>query len=379
MSKVGILEADPTRFGGIQEFVRTLASYLPPEQTELLAYYGDLTQEKPLPCRLVLLNNRESRSFFSRCFRSQKNDYYSNSSLRRKIALLQDLFHIRKNLEKRYPGGDILIVNSVSSLMLFCSKKVLKNNQIILVQHSDPRIMYHRSFDFGGIFRRRKIELFRKYVDVFVLLSEHMTEKFASYLPLERKELVVIRHAVKFPARISTAFPNAVAMLCRLVPLKRVDRLIDCAKLLPNVTFNIYGTGPEEEKLKKAAGQLSNVFFHGYVNDIDRVFMDNSLLAITSEYEGYPISGIEACVRGRPMVVLDTFSAASDLVENDVNGILLEQFSPENFSNAICRILKNPEKFQTGALQHRNLYRCDTAKEKWLNLLQKEKRNVSNV
>lgn len=370
MSKIGILEADPTRFGGVQEFVRTLGGYLPPEKVELLAYYGDLANEKQVPCCLVELNNRKQRSFVSRLFfSSRKNVYYSHSSLKRNFALLLDLFHIRKTLEGRYPGGDTLIANSASALLFFCSRKVLKNNRIVLVQHTDPRIMYSRSFDFGGFFRKKKIEIFRKYVDTFVLLSEDAKKEFALYLPLKDKKIVVIRHAVKFPVSISQTYPNAVAMLCRLVKLKRIDRLIACAKLLPKLNFNIYGTGPEAKKLKESARQMPNVFFHGYTNDIDLVFKNNTLLAITSEYEGYPISGIEACVRGRPLVVLDTFSAASDLVVNDFNGILVEHFSPELFSSAISMIMENPQKFQAGALQHRELYNCNVAKKKWQDLL----------
>lgn len=373
MSKIGILEADPTRFGGIQAFCRTLSGYLPADQTELLAYYGDLAYEKELQCKLVNLNDRLNRSAASRIFGSRKDIYKSQSPWKRNFALLQDIPFIRRNMEKRYPGGDTIVINSASALLLFLTKKVLKNNRIILVQHNDPEVMYKRSFDFGGFFRKCKIRLFEKYVDTFVLLSDNMQEKFAEYLPLKDKKIEVIRHAVDFPVNLPHNYPAAVAVLARLIRIKRVDRVIACARLLPEVTFNIYGTGPEEDALKNTAVDLENVVFHGYTSDINNVFQNNSILVIASEYEGYPISGIECCVHGRGLIVVNTFSAAVDLVNHNENGILLQEYTPEGMAVAIKTILSSPVKYQQGALRHRELYNCKTAAASWRQLLCKGK------
>ncbi len=371
--KTGILEADPTCFGGIQAFVRTLASYLPEEKTELLAYYGDLAYDKDLPCKLVHLNDRDKKSVFFRIFGSRGNAYKSNSSIKKNLALLMDLLYIRCRINKLYPGGDTIVVNSASALLLFLSRKVLKNNRIVLVQHTTPRIMQQRNFDFGGFFCRYKIGLFRKYVDDFVMLSPFEKSEFDTWLPLRGKHCHIIRHSLEYPEFVPDKFPNAVAVLARLIPLKRIDRVIACAAMMPKVKFNIYGTGSEEEELKKSAINFPNVVFHGYTSDIDGVFHENTILAITSDYEGYPIGGIESCIHGRPIVAVNTFSAARDLVDNGINGILLEEYTPEKMAEAINTILKEPEKYQKGAFQHRERYNCEVAANKWRQLLLNEK------
>jgi len=361
--KIYILEADPTRFGGIQQFVRNLAGYLPKERTFLLAYYRDLAKEKEIPVPLIRLNGTEDRC-------KRKNSIYlSGSSLLRSLALLFDLFRIRKNLAKILKGGDTLVVNAASAMLLFCSRKVLKNNRIVMVMHTAPRMLFRRSYNFGGIFRKYKISLFRRYVDEVVLLSPYEKPELETWLPLQGKRCTVIRHAVEFPEKLPDRYPRAAAVLARLVTLKRIDRVIACAKLLPDVRFNIYGTGPEEEHLKAMAETLPNVCFRGYTNDIENVFRENSVLLITSEYEGYPVSGIEACVHGRPVVSLDTFPAVRDLIEDRNSGLIVTEPSPEALADAVRNVLADHEKFRAGALEHRKLYAPETACRAWNELL----------
>lgn len=357
MNHIYILEADPTTFGGIQQFVRNLASYLPPEKVTLLAYYGALAHYKQVAVPLFKIPD-SPRAIW----------YRSSISWVRNLALLFDIPRIRRKLEHLL-HDDTLVLNSAFAMFFLCTPKVLRENRIILIQHTSPRIMKRRSFDFGGIFQRGKIAFFKKYVETFVMLSPFEQKEFQKWLPLEHKNTVVIRHAMHFPAELSDQFPRSAAVLARLIPPKRVDRVIAVAKLLPDVTFNIYGTGPLEKDLKKLASGVKNICFKGYSDDIDAVFRDNSILLITSDYEGYCISGIEACVRGRPVIVLDTYPAAYDLVENRVSGIVLSDFSASALASAVEEILKNPEKYRKGALKHRAIFDISSIQNEWQKLL----------
>lgn len=90
---------------------------------------------------------------------------------------------------------------------------------------------------------------------------------------------------------------------------------------------------------------------------------------ITSEYKGYPISGIEALVHGRPVIVLNTFPAARDLVKDHVSGLVLNDFSPEALAYAIIEIFATPQDFREGALRHRELFASEKARHDWRKLL----------
>lgn len=370
MNHIYILEADPTRIGGIQQFVRNLAEYMPPDRTSLLAYYGDLSYDKQPVCNIHNLNDRLHTSWIGRLFGNSKRELYlSKSDIIRYFALLCDLMHIRKNLKKLLTGGDTLILNSASAMLLFCSKQILQNNRIILVQHNAPHILRTRNFDFGGVFRKQKIVLFKKYIDCFVLLSPYEKAHFDQWLPLSSKKCVVIRHACCFPESLSDVFPNAIAVVARIVKLKRIDRVIDVARLLPEIKFNIYGYGPDEDYFKRLAKGIKNIAFHGYTNNIGDVYRENQALLITSDYEGYSISGIEACVYGRPVIVLNTYPAAKDLVEDRVNGRVLDDFSPEALATAILEVMSLPEQYRCGALKHREQYNQAIICDKWRKLI----------
>lgn len=377
-NKIGILEADPTRFGGIQGFVRTLSGYLPSGRTFLVSYYADKANDKTLSCSTIDLNDRNSRSWLTKFICSRKGWYLSGFGFKRNLALLLDLFIIRRNLQKEFSGGDTLVLNSASSMMLFCTKKVLENNRIVLVQHNDPQIMSSRKFDFGGFFRSYKIKLFKRFVDDFVMLSPLEKAEFSKWLPLDGKNCHVIRHSVPFPDRIPESEPPATAVLARLVPQKRIDRVIACAELLPEIRFNIYGSGPQEDELKKRAGHLRNIFFCGYTDDIDDVFEKNSILLITSDYEGYNIGGIEAAVRGRAVVVLNTYCAAGDLVCDNVSGKVVKDLSPEALAKAIKDVFAELGRYRAGAMEHRQLYAAETAGEKWISLLCPEQKKFKS-
>ena len=112
MKKIYILEADPTRYGGIQQFCRNLAEYLP-DKAVLLAYYGDLAYEKAVPCPVVKINNRK---FF-------KGVYLSLSGLLKNLVLLLDIPQIRRNLAKQLNPGDTLLINSASAMFFSAAKK----------------------------------------------------------------------------------------------------------------------------------------------------------------------------------------------------------------------------------------------------------------
>lgn len=372
MNHIYILEADPTAFGGIQQFVRSLGSYLPQEQVTLLAYYGKLSHYKKVETPLLNVRELANSGFSKRLSFCWDWGYRSSFPYFRNLALLLDIPRIRCALECLL-HNDTLVLNSASAMFLLCTPKVLRENRIILVQHTCPRMMKRRAYDFGGVFRKWKLSFFQRYVETFVMLSPFERKNFREWLPIDGKNCPVIRHAMPFPESVPKQSPRSAAVLSRFIPLKRIDRIISAAKLLPDVDFNLYGTGPLEKKLRKMASNLENVHFRGYTNNIDAVFRDNSLLLITSDYEGYSISGIEACVRGRPVIVLDTYSSACDLVENGINGIVLKNFSAQALASAIEKVLENPDHYREGALKHRSLYEVSSIRNSWRSLIGEKK------
>lgn len=88
--------------------------------------------------------------------------------------------------------------------------------------------------------------------------------------------------------------------------------------------LNIYGTGVGIDYLKELAAFYSitnKIKFHGHINDIQSIWMQNQLLLIPSAGEGLPISLVEAMACGRPAVVTDVGGNTELVIEGETGYI----------------------------------------------------------
>ncbi|MCB9655227.1 MAG: glycosyltransferase [Deltaproteobacteria bacterium] len=100
----------------------------------------------------------------------------------------------------------------------------------------------------------------------------------------------------------------------RLVPIKRYDLLVEAfsgvLSSLPDAHLVIVGDGTEAERsslldLVAKLGVSNRVHFPGWRRDVERVYAESDLFALTSDNEGTPVSLIEALASGIPAVSTD--------------------------------------------------------------------------
>lgn len=102
---------------------------------------------------------------------------------------------------------------------------------------------------------------------------------------------------------------------------KRTQRIVDVWKLLePNFSdwkMTIVGDGPNRCDLQRRIEEekLKNIKIVGFQNPV-RYFDRASLLILVSEYEGFGLVVVEAMSRGAVPVVLGSYSAIYDMVED---------------------------------------------------------------
>lgn len=152
--------------------------------------------------------------------------------------------------------------------------------------------------------------------------------------------------------------------------IKRFDLPIKVMKKLPDFTLNIYGDGRDKKKLENLIRKesLKNVILHGGTNQIKEKLDENSVFIMTSDFEGYGITNIEAMRRGLPLIVRNTFEAAKDIVID--NGILLEkEWNEDKFIEAIRKIYDNYEDYSQNAIKQSKRYESELIKEKWKELI----------
>jgi glycosyltransferase involved in cell wall biosynthesis len=144
------------------------------------------------------------------------------------------------------------------------------------------------------------------------------------------------------PARTVAVFAG------RHIPEKRVPALVPALAAvraeIPDLRGEIYGDGPEREKVLAAIhefGLEGEVVAPGFV---DPAVLEESLasalcLVLPSRREGYGLVVIEAAARGVPVVVVEgPDNAAVELVEDGSNGAIATSVEPRELARAIVRI-----------------------------------------
>lgn len=134
-----------------------------------------------------------------------------------------------------------------------------------------------------------------------------------------------------------------------LVPRKGVTYLLEAIALVvhsyKNVLFLFIGDGPLKKSLVEKANSLGiqeHVLFLGSQNQ-DTVALYHSavdLFVLPSLYEGMPNVVMEAFASGVPAVATDV-SGTSELVQNNINGLLVRSEHVDQLATALLTLLEN--------------------------------------
>lgn len=108
----------------------------------------------------------------------------------------------------------------------------------------------------------------------------------------------------------------------------------------------IAGTGPERENLLSLITQLNlkeDVQLLGFVECAEQVIASSDLFVMTSVWEGFPATIVEAMVLGTTVVSVNCESGPAELIDDGVNGILVDSREPDIIAQAIIKLVRNPE------------------------------------
>ena len=160
---------------------------------------------------------------------------------------------------------------------------------------------------------------------------------------------------------------NSVGIIGRLVPVKNHKMFLDAVKKLKEnlgfkqrIKFLIVGDGPLRKELENYAERLGtkeDVIFTGWQEDLEKIYSEIDIVALTSLNEGTPVALIEAMAAGRPVIstdaggVKDLFTKQFKTRNDDSNamirhydqGILVDSDDVDNMAAAIIELLGNAD------------------------------------
>ena len=137
---------------------------------------------------------------------------------------------------------------------------------------------------------------------------------------------------------------TAIVMIGRLVPIKRIDRLVRVFATVharrPDAHLYVIGDGSERpvaEAQVREADLTGAVTFLGWRGDTTDWYGAADIVALSSDNEGTPVTLIEAAAAGRP-VVSTAVGGVPDVVADGVTGLLVPVEDEAAFAAALLRL-----------------------------------------
>lgn len=142
--------------------------------------------------------------------------------------------------------------------------------------------------------------------------------------------------------------PPYVLYAGRHIPDKRVETLpaavAEARTAIPDLRLVILGSGPSTPQIRAEVDRVSGAEwteFPGFVSDAELDTLLHGALALInpSRREGYGLVVVEANAHGTPVVlVADEGNAATELIDEGVNGVVAPTTSPTDLARAIRAI-----------------------------------------
>ena len=190
-----------------------------------------------------------------------------------------------------------------------------------------------------------------KKVDLFLCPSHFLENKLLSARSYYRGKTKTIHNFID-KERFATTDRQAdsyIVFVGRLSKEKGVEHIAQTAKLLPEYTFVVAGSGPDEAVLHG----IPNVTMAGFLTGekLTELMGKAKLLLLPSVcYENCPLSILEAHAMGVPVVTMNSGGMA-ELVKDGLTGTLVNEPTPEAIARAISKTLED-EAYYTRLQEH---------------------------
>lgn len=223
--------------------------------------------------------------------------------------------------------------------------------QVVLTAHSDEDDYYRMIASYGHA------------ANAIVAVSRSIEDKLRQRHPEWDEKIVRIPYGVSIPndahpqvePQVNRKEPNADSRL-HVVYSGRLSqhqkRIFDLVEVILNcrlgglpIRFSLAGSGPDSDEVKQRLQPALDdgiVTFEGTlpVFEMNALFADADVVILTSDYEGLPLTLLEAMARRCVPVVSQMASGIDELVKENVTGRIIPIGDIEKFTSAL-NVLSN--------------------------------------
>nr|WP_170235045.1 glycosyltransferase family 4 protein [Bizionia gelidisalsuginis] len=231
---------------------------------------------------------------------------------------------------------------------ILISKTIFKKKMIYHIHGAE----YHLFYKNASLFVRKRIEHIIEMSDALIVLSEEWKDYY--FKTFNKEKIYVVNNIVEkrevFKKQINPII--SILFLGKIGQRKGVFDLLEVLKIHKNellglVNINIGGNGETSLlKLKIKEFELEDIVnYVGWVtgDKKDLLYKSNDVIILPSYNEGLPISLLEAMSYAMPLISTNV-GGIPQILEDKVNGIMIEPGNKEQIFEAIKFYVDNPNK-----------------------------------
>lgn len=242
----------------------------------------------------------------------------------------------------------------VAHLYLMIIKKIYPQITTIAYAHGNANDMRGGSSNRGILLRRKIIKKSLNKADRVIAISKSVKQSLMDVYNVQSDKINVIYNGVnvkKFDNNINQKVPDTLEIIYvgRLIKQKGVQNIIKVLSLLPKdikYRFRIIGDGIYREELEhevKEYGLENNIEFYGNRRDVPQLLATSDIFMHLPEWEeGFGITIVEAMSAGL-ITICRNYGAIPEIIDDSVNGYLVELKDLEHVSEIIQKISKSKD------------------------------------
>lgn len=297
--------------------------------------------------------------------------HMGGNSASRALRAPRWIAELRAYLCKEKPDAVVSFAARINLLVLGASLLAPKP-RIVISERNDPMK------DTRTPIVRKLTELLYPRADAIVFQTKHAMNCFSKTVQAKG---MIIANPVTQNLPEATLNSKRIVAVGKLMHQKNHALLIDAfsriAADFPEHTLHIYGGGPLEGELKaqiEKLGLAGRVVLEGWQSDVNAKIADAALFVLSSDYEGLSNALMEALAMGMPCISTDC-AGASDMIENDKNGLIVAVGDRNALTDAMTRLLSDPklsEKYGKAAKESAKAYATENILRRWEETIEKK-------
>lgn len=292
----------------------------------------------------------------------------------------------------------ILAIGNVKKISVLHSKpnsQINHNVARILLFSKDPKeqikkyiktflypFFYLRAILKTKIYLRKVYSELVKKSDAIVLLSINDKREFLSNgVDMTNKILCGIPNPNTFSEKEETCLDDKDKTILYVGRFDQFQKNVLCLikiwrrlfREYPDWKLILVGDGPDRNRIIEyiEKKQINNIELVGAQRNVEKYYMTASFVCLTSFYEGWGMSLTEGMSYGCIPFTFNNYGAASDIIDDDINGCLIKTFDEKDYANRLSELMNDENKRQEmsrAAIEKVKSFSVEKIVDKWESL-----------